>query len=232
MLRTFVADAQYALRVLYRVPSFAIAVIAVLALGIGANTAIFSIVNTVLLRPLPFDEPDQLVRVFHVPPQNAFPGMARFSVSAGELLRLEAVGAFIRRDGALPVPAVQSDGRRQSRIHAGRRGRTGFLRHRAHAAGVRACVPAEEDCPARSHVVIVSDGFWKTHLAARSDAVGRTLTLDDEAYTIVGVMPARFTSPSWGITSVRCGCLSDTPTPSGPSATITTIRSLRDCVPA
>ena len=80
-MRTAVADLRYAIRVLSRTPSFAIAVIAVLALGIGANTAIFSIVNAVLLRPLPFHEPDELVRLFHEPPQNAFPGIHRFSVS-------------------------------------------------------------------------------------------------------------------------------------------------------
>src|SRR5215212_452687 len=80
-MRTLTADFRYALRVLVRTPSFALAVIAVLALGIGANTAIFSIVNAVLLRPLPFEEPDRLVRLFHVPPQAAFPGMKTFSVS-------------------------------------------------------------------------------------------------------------------------------------------------------
>ena len=81
-MRTLAADVRYALRVLLRAPSFALAVVAVLALGIGANTAIFSIVNAVLLRPLPFDEPDRLVRLFHVPPQNDVPGHARrFSVS-------------------------------------------------------------------------------------------------------------------------------------------------------
>ena len=80
-MQTLIADLRYTLRSLLRAPSFALAVIGVLALGIGANAAIFSIVNAVLLRPLPFDEPDRLVRLFHVPPQSAFPGIRRFSVS-------------------------------------------------------------------------------------------------------------------------------------------------------
>src|SRR5436305_8396468 len=86
MLRTLAADLRYAFRVLVRTPSFLIAVVAVLAIGIGANTAIFSIVNAVLLRPLPFDEPDRLVRLFHIPPQSTFPGMSTFSVSPANYL--------------------------------------------------------------------------------------------------------------------------------------------------
>src|SRR5204863_9376679 len=69
MLQTLAADVRYAVRVLGRAPSFTLAVVAVLALGIGATTAIFSIVNTVLLRPLPFEASDRLVRLYHVPPQ-------------------------------------------------------------------------------------------------------------------------------------------------------------------
>src|SRR5215204_7265846 len=85
-MRTLLADFRYALRVLVRTPSFALAVIAVLALGIGANTAIFSIVNAVLLRPLPFEQPDRIVRLYHIPPQSTFPGMATFSLSPANFL--------------------------------------------------------------------------------------------------------------------------------------------------
>jgi len=78
---TLAADLKYAVRVLFRTPSFTLAVVAVLALGIGANAAIFSIVNAVLLRLLPYQQADHLVRLFHIPPQETFPGMPTFSVS-------------------------------------------------------------------------------------------------------------------------------------------------------
>src|SRR3954462_13528403 len=79
-------ELRYSFRALLKRPAFSIITIFVLALGIGANTAIFSVVNAVLLRPLPFDEPDRLVQIWHVPPAKSFPGTKKFSVSPANFL--------------------------------------------------------------------------------------------------------------------------------------------------
>ncbi|HEX2457436.1 MAG TPA: ABC transporter permease [Vicinamibacterales bacterium] len=199
MIRTLLSDLRYAWRVLLRTPSFTMAVIAVLGLGIGANTAIFSIVNAVLLRPLPFVQPDALVRVFHEPPQNAFPGIHRFAVSPANYYdwkqaaqSFDSMAIYQFRQFTL------TGGGNAEAILAGAVGADFFAVVRAQPQLGRVFAP-DEDTPARGHVVILSDGFWKSHFASAHDVVGRTLTLDGEAYTIVGVMPPRFSLASWAI---------------------------------
>jgi predicted permease len=201
MSRTLLADLRYGLRVLWRAPSFTIAVIAVLALGIGANTAIFSIFNAVLLRPLPFEEPDRLVRLFHEPPQAAFPGIHRFSVSPANFYDwkrqaqlFEGMALYRFRQFTL---SGNGSGNPEA-VVAGAVGADFFQVARARPALGRVFLP-EEDSPGRGHVVILSDKFWKSRSGAATDAVGRTLTLDGDAYTIVGVMPAHFSITAWGV---------------------------------
>ena len=212
------------MRVLARAPGFALAVITVLALGIGANTAIFSIVNTVLLRPLPFDEPRRLVRMFHVPPQATFPGMRRFSVSPANFYDwkrdaqlFEDMSLYRFRQFTL------TGGANAESIVAGAVGAGFFDVIRAKPALGRVFLP-EEDAPGRGHVVVLSDEFWKSHLGGASDAVGRTLKLDGEDYTIVGVMPASFSVKAWSVTGAISGCRSRTPMRSASSATTTTMQ--------
>jgi putative ABC transport system permease protein len=200
LMRTLLADLRYAFRVLLRVPSFTIAVIAVLALGIGATTAIFSIVNAVLLRPLPFESPEGLVAVFSDPPQSSNPGTHRSTVSVAdyydwkraaqqfEAMSIYRFRRFTLNDGnsaeAVLAGAVEPDFFQVLRTQP-QLGRT-FLK--------------DEDTPAGGHVVVLSGGFWKRHFASAPDVVGRSIRLSGVPYTIVGVMPERVTVDSLPIT--------------------------------
>lgn len=199
-MRTVLSDVHHALRVFGRAPSFAIAVVAVLALGIGANTAIFSIVNAVLLRPLPFEQPDQLVRLFHTPPQATFPGLATFSLSPANFLdwqrdstSFEAMAAYRFRQFTL-TGSGSAEALRAAVV-----GPDFFKVVRTQPILGRTFLP-DEHLPGRANVVVVSEGFWKKHLAGARDAAGRTITFDGQTYTVVGVMPAEFSVTAWGAT--------------------------------
>jgi predicted permease len=201
LMRSFLADLRLSARVFRRAPSFAAAVVAVLALGIGANTAIFSIVNAVLLRPLPFDQPDQLVRLFHIPPQSTFPGIATFSLSPANYLdwqresrSFEAMAAYRVRNFTL-TGGGEPEALRAAQVAPE------FFRIVRTAPALGRTFLAEEFAPARSHVVLLSDGFWKRQFGGRRDVVGQTLTFDGERYTVVGVMPPAFSLTAWGATA-------------------------------
>lgn len=191
-MRRLIVDVRHAVRVMSRTPSFAIAAIGVLALGIGANTAIFSIVNTVLLRPLPFEEPERLVRIFTTTPDGR-----PFELSPGKFYDWQRDAQSFEGMAMYRFSQFALSGTGTARaIEAGAVGVGFFEIVRARPALGRTFRP-EEDTPGGKYVVILSDRFWKTELGGAPDVVGRTLTLDDEAHTIIGVMPPSASVASW-----------------------------------
>ncbi len=195
MLQTLAADIRYAVRVLGRAPSFTLAAVAVLALGIGATTAIFSIVNTVLLRPLPFEESERLVRLFHLPPQATFPGIPRFALSPAnfydwqrQATGFEGMALYRGRSFTLTGSGAPRA------INAAIVGAGFFDVLRVRPAQGRLFRP-DEDAPG-TRVLVISDGFWRTQMGGAS-VIGRSLTLDGNGYTIIGVMPATASLASW-----------------------------------
>lgn len=192
---TLTQDLRYALRVLRKSPGFALTAILVLALGIGANTAIFSLVSAVLLRPLPLRDPDRLVLVWHVPPAKSFPGVKTFSVSPANYLDWEKQNHVFEQMAALQRPAFNLTGGAQPEsVTAGAVTGDFFS-----IVGVNPILGRafgrEEDQPGRSKVVVLSDALWQSRFAARPGAIGQKLILDGDGYTVVGVMPPSFDFP-------------------------------------
>src|SRR3989454_7080985 len=192
-MRTVFADLRYAFRVMFRTPSLAVAVVSVLALGIGATTAIFSIVNAVLLRPLPFEEPNRLVRIFVRPgPRGGHLELApgKFYDWQRDAQSFEGMAMYRVRDVALAGTGTA----RTVRSTAVSAGFFEIVRARPALGRV---FRQDEDSPAGKYRVVLSDRFWRTEFGGNPDVIGRTVKLNDEAYTIVGVMPATASVASW-----------------------------------
>ena len=182
-------DLRYAVRSYVKAPSFALTILFTLALGIGASTAIFSMVNGILLRPLPLPDPDTLIyanevnatgreRVISIAWPNYLDWRARAqSFSALALTREE------------PVTLTGVD--RAQRLRA-RRVTGNFFTAVGVAPAIGRNFTDEDDKPNATPVVLVSAGYWQTQMAGDPSALGRVLKLDGTGYTVVGVMPAGF----------------------------------------
>ena len=182
-------DIRYALRILYKSPGFAAVAIVTLALGIGANSAIFSLVNGVLLRPLPYSHPEQLVSVFS---SNSSKGLPNFGTSPPDFRTLREknrtlAGLSAEYGEALNLTGTDQPERVQGLVVSS----DYFTTLGVMPALGRNFLPEEEKWGAH-HEVILSNEFWRTHLNADPDISGKPLTLDGEVYTVIGVMPAGF----------------------------------------
>src|SRR5438270_552831 len=194
-MHTLLQDFRYGLRTLRKSPGFAASAVLVLALGIGANTAIFSVVNSVLLHPLPFPQPEQLVQVWHTPPQTSFPGMTEFAVSAANYLDWAAENHVFQQMAIYSWSSFNLTGKGEPQfVNARRVSSTFFPLLQAQPMLGRVFSP-EEDQPGHDHVVILSESFWRNQFGADHNIVGRDITLDGATCRVIGVMPAKFQFP-------------------------------------
>ena len=191
-----VQDVRYAVRVLRHYPGFTVAAALTFALGIGASTAVFSVVNGVLLRSLPYADPDRLVVVWERHPGR---GVERNVVAVPnfEAWR-ERSQSFTAMAGVVPLPATIGGAPNPERV-VGAEVSPGYFQ----LLGVRPALgrefAPEEEADGGANVVMLSDGFWRAHFGADPNVLGRTLPIDGRAHTVVGVMPPTFDPPrfSW-----------------------------------
>lgn len=204
-------DIRYGARMLRKHPGFSCVAVLTLALGIGANTAIFSIVNGVLLRPLPYPEPDRLDTVVQ---QNS--SMSRFGISVADFLALEKEYPRIGSVAAYTHRAVTlTGGERPEQVKATFATAAFFETLGVVPARGRGFVPGE-DRPDSDPVVVVSHGFRQRHLSGNAEMIGQRLTLDGIGYTVVGIMPQGFIAPSSTVTDLWPVLQLQTPQRRGP----------------
>jgi putative ABC transport system permease protein len=190
-------DFRHAFRLLLKNPGFTIAALVVLALGIGANTAIFSIVNGVLLRPLPFDQPDQLVQLWHVPPQQQFPGVKRFSLSAANYLDWEQQNDVFEKSAIYTFTHFRFTGGNEPKEFQASRVEPTFFSVLGVRALIGRTITVGDDQPGHENVLVLSYKLWNTDFGGDRSVVGKNIQLNGQAYTVIGVMPPSFDKPTW-----------------------------------
>src|SRR5688500_3027124 len=196
MFADLLTDIRYALRQLVKTPGFTIVAILTLAFGIGATSAIFSVVNSVLLRPLPFPEPERLVRVHEV-----VPNYGRFSVAPATFLDWRAQNTVFERVAAYGGSSLTLDTGNGPEPLTGTSVTWEFFDLLGVQPARRRAVRPDEDLPLKNRVLIISHATWMTKFAGASDIVGKPVSVNGVPMTIVGVMPADFgftrTSEYW-----------------------------------
>ena len=183
-------DVRYGVRGLLRQPAFTAVAVITLALGIGANTAIFSLVNAVLLRALPFQNPEQLVSVDVAPGAQGLPGLGAFEYLAWKEKSASFDGLAAHTDNNFNL------------IGNGEPERISCAQVTASLFPMLGVQPllgrtfaAEEDRPGQNRVAVVSEGFWQRRYGRDPSLLNSTLQLDNKTYTVVGIMPSSFRFP-------------------------------------
>jgi putative ABC transport system permease protein len=189
-MNSFAQDFRYAFRNLRRNPAFTAVAIGALAIGIGANTAVFTVVESVLLRPLPYHEPSNLYSV-RPTPKNPTPfGMG--SMSDPQFIACRSATTAFQQLAAYDGGNWNGTGVGDPVAIHGQEVTTNFFATLGVQPQLGRGFRPEEESPAARKVAVLSDTFWRTHFQGGRDVLGKSITLDGVPRTIVGVMPAGF----------------------------------------
>jgi putative ABC transport system permease protein len=180
---------------LRKAPGFTMVAVVVLALGIGANTAIFSVVNAILLRPLPFQASERLVQVWHVPPPKSFPGLTRFPVSPANYLDWEKQNHVFESMAIYGNRSYNMTGLGEPESVSGIAVSPEFFFVLRVQPILGRVFLSEENQDGRGKVAVLSQAFWQTHFASDPNIVGRTISLDRLSFTVVGVIASKSLFP-------------------------------------
>lgn len=193
MLGNLWQDLRYGLRLIRKNPGFSTVVVLTLAVGIGANTAIFSVVNAVMLRSLPFKDPDRLVRLNESNPERGWP---TFSVSHPNFLDWRAQNQTFEAMAATSGASANLGTAGQIEVVRGSAVSVDFLTVLGTTPLMGRNFLPEEDKPGgNTRVIILTYGSWQKRFGGDPDVIGKTLTVNDNAFTVVGVLPESF---GWG----------------------------------
>jgi putative ABC transport system permease protein len=196
-MATLLQDLRYGFRMLRRSPGFTAIAIVTLALGIGANTAIFSVINSALLRPLPFKDPGQLVQLWCT---ESAPG--NYPLTGPDYLEWQL------QNRTFAATSLYSWKRDFNASGAGEPESAAVINTQANfftLLGVQPMIgrtfDGGEGQAGKNHVAVLNYGFWKRHFGGRADITGSTIELNGEVYAVIGVMPRGFNFPSAQITA-------------------------------
>lgn len=186
-------DIDVAFRGMRRAPGFAVVAVATIALGVGASTAIFSVVNAVVLQPLPYDDPDRLVTIW-----SRYPDVdgGRGTMSWPDVLDIQDGAASFEVVAAYSETGFTVTGMGDPRVVPGARVSAGLFDTLGVSLLRGRDIRRQEDVPGGPHVVILGHRFWHEQLGGQPGVLGKTLTLDGESYEVIGVAPEGFDFPS------------------------------------
>jgi len=205
-MNTLFQDIRYGIRMLLKTPAVTFVVILALALGIGANTAIFSVVNAVLLRPLPYDQSEQLVFL-----NERNPAIDEMSISYPNFTDWRNQNQVFEKIGVYNRGSYNLTGWGDAeRIVTGQMSADLFSVLRVNAAHGRTFTN-EEDKPGGNPVVVLMHSFWQRRFGGQLSVLNQPLTLNGKSYTVIGIMPEGYTFPSRVEMMVPVGQLSDQP---------------------